>query len=140
MENSILITTFIISVFYTGEVLVGNLTFYLLLLGFLIFPLGIFFVTRYFKKIIVLNHDTLSGKINFLEERNRNFLKEQNAHSAELTLLKEKFAEIENKMNQWNTEKADLEKEIKLIKDQLQHSRKNDDIIIEYYMNEKSGD
>jgi hypothetical protein len=33
-----------------------------------------------------------------------------------------------------------LEQEIKSIKDQLQHSHKNNDIIIEYYMNEKSDD
>jgi CII-binding regulator of phage lambda lysogenization HflD len=89
---------------------------------------------------MALNHDTISGKINFLEEQNRIFLKDQKNHSAEITSLKEKLADIENKLNQWNTEKADLEKEIQLIKDQLQHFRKNDDIIIEYYMNEKSGD
>jgi chaperonin cofactor prefoldin len=75
-----------------------------------------------------------------LEEQNRIFLKEQNTHSAEITSLKEKHTDIENKLHQWNTQQADLEKEIQLIKDQLQHFRKNDDIIVEYYMNEKSGD
>ena len=140
MGNSILITTFIILVFYVGEVLVGSLIFYLLLLGFLIFPVGTYFIFRNFKNKTALNYDALLGKIRMLEEQNKFFLKEQKNHSAEITLLKEKLADIENKLNQWNTEKADLEKEIQLIKDQLQHFRKNDDIIIEYYMNEKSGD
>ena len=140
MENSILFTTSIIKAFYIGAVVIGNLIFYLLLFGFIIFPLGIFFVTRYFKKKIVLNHDSLSGKISFLEEQNRILLKEQNARSSEITALKEQLKEVENKLNQWFTEKAELEQEIQFLKDQMQKSPKNDDIIIEYYMNEKSGD
>ncbi len=140
MGNSILITTFIISAFYTGEVLVGNLIFYLLLLGFLIFPVGTYFIFRNLKNKTALNYDALLGKIRMLEEQNRIFLKEQKNHSAKITSLKEKLAEIDNKLNQWNTQQADLEKEIQLIKDKLQHFRKNDDIIVEYYMNEKSGD
>ena len=140
MENSIFITTIMLSTIYNGEIIIGNLFFYLLLLGFLIFSLGIFFVTRYFKKKMALNQDTLIGKISFLEEQNRILLKEQNVRSSELTALKEQFAEVENKLNQWIAEKSDLEQEIQLIKDQMQNSRKNGDIIIEYYMNDKSGD
>jgi len=140
MENSIFYTTSIIPAFYNGEIIIGNLIFYLLLFGFIIFPLGIFFVTRYFKKKIVLNHDSLSGKISFLEEQNRILLKEQNALSLEITALKEQLKEVENKLNQWFTEKAELEQEIQFLKGQMQKFPKNDDIIIEYYMNEKSGD
>jgi hypothetical protein len=140
MEQFILITTNTFPAFYTGEIIIGNLIFYLLLFGYLIFPLGIFFVARYFKKEMILHQSNFSEKINLLEEQNRILLKEQNNHFVKLNSLKEKLAEIENKLNQWDAEKADLEKEIKLIKDQLQHPRKNDDIIIEYYMNEKSGD
>ncbi|WP_372948264.1 hypothetical protein [Mariniphaga sp.] len=140
MENSIICTTSLIPALYIGTVVIGNFIFYVLLLGFLIFPVGIFFVTRYFKKKIAYNHDTLSGKISFLGEQNRILLKEQNARSSEIIALKEQFKEAENKLDKWFTEKAELEQEIQFLKDQMQKSTKNDDIIIEYYMNEKSGD
>lgn len=137
MEQFILITTNTFPAFYNGDIIIGNLTFYLLLFGFLIFPLGIFFVARYFKKEMAINQNTLSGKINLLEEKTRIFLKEQNSHSVALNSLKEKLAEIENKLNRWDAEKAELEKEIKNLKTKIQNHHKNDDIIIEYYMKDK---
>jgi Tfp pilus assembly protein PilO len=106
MENSILFTTSILSVSYNGEIMIGNLFFYLLLLGFLIFPLGIFFVTRYFKKKMALNQENLFGKISLLEDQYKFLLKEQNARSSELAALKKQVAEIENKLNQWIEEKS----------------------------------
>ncbi len=139
MGNSILISKSMLPAIYNGEIIVGNFFIYLLLLGFIIFPLVVFFITRYFKKKMALNQENLFGKIRLLEEQNKFLIKEQNARSSELTVLKGQIAEVENKLNQWIAEKSDLEKEIKSIKDQLQHSRKNNDIIIEYYMNENSG-
>lgn len=140
MENSIVHTTSIITAFYTGVVVIGNFIFYVFLLGFLIFPVGTYFIFRYFKNKTAQNYDALSVKIQILEEQNRILLKEQKTHSTELSTLKERLTEVENKLNQWIAEKAELEQDIQFLKDQMQKSPKNDDIIIEYYMNEKSGD
>lgn len=139
MKNSLIVLTSTLPAPYIDATVSGSIILYFLIPVILIFSLAIFFGTRFFKKKMALNHNTLSGKIYFLEEQTRILLKEQKNQSAEITSLKEKLANIENKLNQWSMEKLDLMQEIQLLKDKMQNSRKNDDIIIEYYMNENSG-
>lgn len=88
---------------------------------------------------MALNREILNGKIAQLEGELENFHKQQKAHSAELAFLKTELEQNKNKLTQWIAEKNELEKEIESIKARITKSRKNDDIIIEYYMNENSG-
>lgn len=139
MENSSFILTSTLSTSYNNSAVSESIILYFLIPVILIFSVAIFFGTRFFKKKMALNREILNGKIAQLEGRIENFLQLQKAHSAELASLKTELEQTKNELMQWITEKKELEKEIENIKARITKSRKNDDIIIEYYMNENSG-
>ncbi len=134
MENSIFLSASTFLAFFNEGPVSGIILLYFLLPGILIFSATVFFINRYFNNKIQLSQENLNRKIILLEEENESLIKEQNAHLAELTVQKQHLAAMENKMDQLITEKAEMELEIKSLKDQLKNSYKNDDIIIEYYM------
>lgn len=139
MENSTFILTSTISAPYSNPAVSGSIILYFVIPVIVIFSVAFFFGTRFFKKKMALNREILNGKIAQLEGQIENFLKLQKAQSAELASLKAELEQTENKLIQWIAEKKELEKKIDYIKDRIINSSKNDDIIIEYYMNENSG-
>lgn len=140
MTNSIFILTITFSTPYSEGTVSGNTILFFLILAILIFSAAFFFGTRIFKKKMALNREILNGKIAFLKAQLESFVKRQNAQSAELNYVKERLEEAEKKWNLWIAEKKNLENEIEYLKDRMKNFRKNDDILIEYYMNENSGD
>lgn len=135
MENSIFLSVSTLLTFSNEGTGSGIILIYILLPVILIFSATTLFIIRYFKNKIKLSQENLNRKIILLREENENLLKKLNAHSAELTVQKEHLAEVENKLQQCIGEKTEMEQVIKSLKDQLKNSHKNDDIIIEYYMN-----
>lgn len=136
-------TIFLINLFPIvcfGYFVVENLFLYLVIL-ILVVAFGVlYFIADKYKKNFAFKRDALIMKINLLKKNNETISKELEDYTKEIADLQLKLKDIENERNSWIEEKKKLEEEIKDLKIKTQDFNKKDDIVIEYYMNKKSGD
>lgn len=125
------------TVFYVAKVSVGSLYFYLVLLLIVLFLAGIYFIVNNYRKNMRYNIVALNSRINLLKEHNEGLLKEQKALFYELSEKKSRLIEIENELKEQIETNRLLEQENKSLRNKNHNSKRNEDIIVEYYINEK---
>jgi len=135
---SFLIISF--TVVYIEETISGNLFLFTVLLLIVIFLATTYFIAAYYKKKFAIINDTLIERLKLIKEHNATLTKEQKAFTKELSVAQSKFIEVENELKKCIEEKKKADQEITVLKDSIQNTNKNEDIIIEYYMNEKSSE
>ncbi len=104
----------------------------------IVFFVGIYLITNHYKKEFDFKRHDLTVLVNTLK------LQEENLRN-ELAKLKEKLVNDEKERGEWQAEREKLLQEIKDLKEQiLEITQKakddNNDIIIEYYMNDNESE
>jgi hypothetical protein len=115
-----------------------NLILFAAILFVVIASAVIYIIAYKYKKNFAYKRDALLMKINLLKQNNETLKKEIENLSKERTILQSKLREGEKEWSNWLEEKKKLEQENIDLKNQLLNFKKNGDIIIEYYMNDKS--
>jgi septal ring factor EnvC (AmiA/AmiB activator) len=100
--------------------------------------IAIYFLVDKSKENFAFKCEALMKKINQLDDENKNL-------AEELTDLKTKLEVSEKQKEEWNREKQSLIQIIEELENQITKLKKSEtaekeDIIIEYYVNEKSSD
>jgi septal ring factor EnvC (AmiA/AmiB activator) len=136
MNNSIFSSFLQVPVFCPGYLLSGNLYFILVPVSIIGALLVIYFIWNNSKKNFAFKEDALIREAEQLK-RQRDLL------AVELSAVKKQLETDENQRNALVAEKLALTEEIDTLKKQLLNSAKTektdkDEIVIEYYLNEKS--
>jgi septal ring factor EnvC (AmiA/AmiB activator) len=136
--NCICISGSIIPI-YIGNYLLDRAWLFIIIgLVILLFVWG-YLTLVYFKKRFAFVQGGLNAKNKEIDGQ----IKENLKLEQERTKLENKLKEFENEQNRWEEDKNRLLKEIEALKEHIKKleeegSDKNNDIIIEYYMNENS--
>lgn len=125
---------------YVAEIMIGSVIYYLIPLIILFIAAVIYYISGKNKKNYSYKYDVLIKRISLLKEQNETLSKELQASKKELAALQSELKEFENERNKWLEEKKKLEYDNKNLQDRIQHSKKEEDIIIEFYTKEKSND
>jgi len=125
---------------FLGELNPESVFMYLGLLLFVVVLVVILLIVRNFKKNFVDEINALKSKLILLKDHNETILKEQKILTNELSVLLLKVVEVENELSKCIEEKKKLEQEYQSLNDRIQNPKTNNDIIIEYYTNDKSGE
>ena len=119
---------------FNNEILNQGIIFIIVIL--ILMLAGVFFIVANYKKNFDLKRQELFMQINYLKSQDENLKKD-------FANLKEKLERDEKIWRRGEEEKNKLNQEIEKLKQQLQNLQiklnvKKDDVIIEYYMNDKT--
>lgn len=119
---------------FNNEILNQGIIFIIVIL--ILMLAGVFFIVANYKKNFDLKRQELFMQISYLKSQDENLKKD-------FANLKEKLERDEKIWRRWEEEKNKLNQEIEKLKQQLQNLQiklnvKKDDVIIEYYMNDKT--
>lgn len=114
--------------------------YYFLLFIIVVAAAGFYFIVVKYKRYFAHKRGAFLKKVDEVQEDNKMLINELNKLKQELPILQAKLKDYAIKADKWSDEKKKLETEIDDLKSRLESTKKNEDIVIEYYMNKKSDD
>lgn len=138
MINSTLGLIHLFPVMCFGYLLSVSVFLYIAPISIVVVLIAVYFIMDKYKKNFAFKKDALMKKITQLSEENKIL-------SKELAGLKIILEESEKQKHEWDQEKQSLIHKIEELENQIVNLKMNeiakkDDIIIEYYLNEKYGE
>lgn len=123
-----------------GSINLESFSIFLVLSVIAIALVVIYFISANYKKNYSFKSNELIKQISLLQKSNESLREELEANKKEINVLLLKLSEVENERNQLKKENEKLVNENKRLTDEIQNLKTNDDIIVEFFMKEKSSD